>query len=146
MRPSIFDTSPPLFLDRPDSLTRRLPFDFRMSFLLLPWIYLVPCTISHIISFLFFIRHRIIFSFVAIHRHSLSVGHPLQLFSIISLAHTPFQPFYFFFYLFYIPSAITSLFLPLSFYFVVCFYSDVLFPCRLMIHFLTCLVKCEKLW
>jgi hypothetical protein len=53
MRPSIFDTSPPLFLDRPDSLTRRLPFDFRMSFLLLPWIYLVPCTISHIISFCF---------------------------------------------------------------------------------------------
>jgi hypothetical protein len=145
MRPSIFDTSPPLFLDRPDSLTRRLPFDFRMSFLLLPWIYLVPCTISHIISFLFFIRHRIFFSVVAIHRHSLSVGHPP------TFQHYPWpihhsSLFTLFFYLFYIPSAITSLFLPLSFYFVVCFYSDVLFPCRLMIHFLTCLVKCEKLW
>jgi hypothetical protein len=106
MRPSIFDTSPPLFLDRPDSLTRRLPFDFRMSFLLLPWIYLVPCTISHIISFLFFIRHRIFFSVVAIHRHSLSVGHPLQLFSIILGPYTipAFLLFFSIYFIFLPPS------------------------------------------
>jgi hypothetical protein len=96
MRPSIFDTSPPLFLDRPDSLTRRLPFDFRMSFLLLPWIYLVPCTISHIISFLFFIRHRIFF-FCRRHTPPFTFRWTSTNFSALSLAHTPFQPFYSFF-------------------------------------------------
>jgi len=96
MRPSIFDTSPPLFLDRPDSLTRRLPFDFRMSFLLLPWIYLVPCTISHIISFCFLLDTGFFFlssPYTAIH-------FPLDIHfnsSALSLAHTPFQPFYSFF-------------------------------------------------
>jgi len=134
VRPSIFDPSPLLFLDTTDSLPG-VTFAF-----LLPWIYLVPCTISRIISF--FIR-RTGLSFSLCRRHTAIFTFPLDIH--YNRQHYPWpihHPSHFTFY-----SLLFSYLLPPSlyyFYFVLycCFmFADILFPCRLMIHFLTCLVN-----
>ena len=137
MRPSIFDPSPLLFLDRTDS-SPGVPF----AFLLLPLD--IFSTVHYESHYLFLLdAPDYFFSLSSPHTaFHFSVGHPLQP-SALSLAHAPSQPFTFLSLLLFSYLLPPPLILSILSFIVLCF-SDILFPCRLMIHFLTCLVNARS--